>query len=90
MAINEAYATNITLTPNPVKRGGVVTVQHEFEANKVTVEVFSPVGAKVKETVFDLTKEKQIQLGGFTISGAYLIKMTTDDGDVFRTKLIVQ
>ena len=90
VAINEAYATNITLTPNPVKRGGVVTVQHEFEANKVTVEVFSPVGAKVKETVFDLTKEKQIQLGGFTISGAYLIKMTTDDGDVFRTKLIVQ
>lgn len=90
VAIDEAYATTITLTPNPVKKGGTVTVQQDFNADKVKVEVFSPIGAKVKEQYVDLKLTKQIQLTGFNVSGAYLIRITTDEGDVYRTKLIVQ
>ena len=88
--INDAYTTTVTLTPNPVKRGGTVTIQQEFVAERVKVEVFSPIGAKVKEQMFDMREVKQIRLDGFNISGTYLVRITTQDGDIYMAKLIVQ
>jgi hypothetical protein len=89
VAINEAYATTITLTPNPVKRGGVVTVEQEFAADRIKVETFSPIGAKVKEQIFDMQAAEDIRLSGFNVSGTYLIRITTDEGDIYMAKLIV-
>ena len=89
VAINEAYATTITLTPNPVKRGGVVVVEQEFAADRIKVEIFSPIGAKVKEQNFDMQATKDIRLSGFNVSGTYLIRITTDTGDIYMAKLIV-
>ena len=89
VAINEAYATTITLTPNPVKRGGVVVVEQEFAADRIKVEIFSPIGAKVKEQNFDMQATEDIRLSGFNVSGTYLIRITTDTGDIYMAKLIV-
>lgn len=89
VAINEAYATTITLTPNPVKRGGVVVVEQEFAADRIKVEIFSPIGAKVKEQNFDMQAIEDIRLSGFNVSGTYLIRITTDTGDIYMAKLIV-
>ena len=89
VAINEAYATTITLTPNPVKRGGVVVVEQEFAADRIKVEIFSPIGAEVKEQNFDMQAIEDIRLSGFNVSGTYLIRITTDTGDIYMAKLIV-
>ena len=89
-ALHNAYATTVTLTPNPVKRGGTVTVQQDFATDKVKVEVFSPIGAKVREQYFDMREVKDIQLSGFAVSGTYLVRITTEEGDVYMAKLIVQ
>ena len=89
VAINETYATTITLTPNPVKRGGVVVVEQEFAADRIKVEIFSPIGAKVKEQNFDMQATEDIRLSGFNVSGTYLIRITTDTGDIYMAKLIV-
>ena len=89
-AIYNPQYTTLTLTPNPVKKGGVVTVQQDFNANRVKVEVFSPIGAKVREQYFDMREVKDIQLSGFAVSGTYLVRITTEEGDVYMAKLIVQ
>ncbi|MBO7233538.1 MAG: choice-of-anchor J domain-containing protein [Paludibacteraceae bacterium] len=89
VAINEAYATTLTLSPNPVKKGGVVVVEQEFDADKIKVEIFSPIGAKVKEQVFDRQTAEDVRLSGFNVSGTYLIRITTDEGDIYMAKLIV-
>ena len=89
-ALHNAYATTVTLTPNPVKRGGTVTVQQDFATDKVKVEVFSPIGAKVQEQYFDMREVKDVQLTGFAVSGTYLVRITTEEGDVYMAKLIVQ
>ena len=89
-ALHNAYATTVTLTPNPVKRGGTVTVQQDFATDRVKVEVFSPIGAKVREQYFDMREVKDIQLSGFAVSGTYLVRITTEEGDVYMAKLIVQ
>ena len=88
--INDAYATTLTLTPNPVKRGGTVTIQQEFNAERVKVEIFSPIGVKVREQMFDMKEIKNIRLDGFNVSGTYLVRITTQDGDLYMAKLIVQ
>ena len=88
--ISDAYTTTLTLTPNPVKRGGTVTIQQEFNAEKVKVEIFSPIGVKVREQMFDMKEVKNIRLDGFNVSGTYLVRITTQEGDLYMAKLIVQ
>ena len=89
-ALYNPQTTTLTLTPNPVKKGGVVTVQQDFNANKVKVEVFSPIGMKMSEQSLDFANVEEIQLSGFNVSGTYLVRITTDEGDVYMAKLIVQ
>ena len=55
-----------------MKCGGVVVVEQEFAADRIIVEIFSPIGAKVKEQNFDMQATEAIRLSGFNVSGTYL------------------
>ena len=40
--------------------------------------------------MFDMKEVKNIRLDGFNVSGTYLVRITTQEGDLYMAKLIIQ
>ena len=76
--------------PNPVKVDGKLLVQANFTAEDkkgMVVEVFNSVGQLVhveRPIVYPITIE------GLNHRGVYLVRVTSGNGDIYQSKVVVE
>ena len=78
----------LSVYPNPVERGGMVTVQLPVAFESVQVEVFNAVGVLVWKEECSGTVEIQCQ--SKMVPGIYTIRTTDEDGNVYLGRFIVK
>lgn len=81
---------NILFTPNPIKAGDMLNITGDFTAEELAglkVEVISYNGSVVN--IVEPTTYP-IQVGGFRVSGVYVLRLITGKGDVIYGKVIVK
>ena len=79
---------HLSVYPNPVERGSMVTIQlpNDFESTKV--EVFNVLGALIWSGQYEGTIEMPFH--SEMAPGTYTIRATDDQGNVYYGKLIVE
>ena len=90
VAVDNIVANDLVLVPNPVKVDGKLFVQSNFtkqDRKGLVVEVFNSIGQLVyveKPTVYPITIE------GLNQRGVYLVRITSGNGNVYQSKVVVE
>jgi hypothetical protein len=90
VAVDNIMANDLVLVPNPVKVDGKLFVQYNFtkeDRNGLIVEVFNSVGQLVyveEPTVYPIIVD------GLSQRGVYLVRITSGNGGVYQSKIVVE
>jgi hypothetical protein len=90
VAVGNVSAMDLVLVPNPVKSGNTLYVNAEFtkeQTNGLVVEVFNAVGQRV---YIDEPYIYPIEITGLIQRGVYLVRITTGDGKMYQSKVVVE
>jgi hypothetical protein len=90
VAVGNVSAMDLVLVPNPVKSGNTLYVNAEFtkeQTNGLVVEVFNAVGQRV---YIDEPYIYPIEITGLIQRGVYLVRITTGDGKLYQSKVVVE
>ncbi len=90
ICIDEKHSYSVSPRPNPVDKLKPVTIVCDFpedDMDETVVEVFSMTADKVYMTT---TSSKEVVIPGMTVSGYYLVRLTTASGKVLTTKYMVK
>lgn len=89
-ALREINSQAITLSPNPIQRGGSVYVNYDFtpaQRNGLRVEVIDMTGKQVTAYKPDYYP---LQVSEFNVDGLYLVRITTGTGEHFHGRVLVK
>jgi chitodextrinase len=90
VAVGNVSAMDLVLVPNPVKSGNTLYVNAEFtkeQTSGLVVEVFNAVGQRV---YIDEPYIYPIEITGLIQRGVYLVRITTGDGKMYQSKVVVE
>ena len=90
IAMNNVNLTDLVLVPNPVKAEDVFLVQTDFiteEMAGLKVEVFDALGQRV--SVFEPTVYP-IAIDAMSVRGVYLVRITSGNGNIYQSKIVVK
>ena len=90
IAMNNVNLTELVLVPNPVKADNAFLVQTDFTTEEMLglmVEVFDAVGQRVyvsEPTVYP------IAIDALSVRGVYLVRITSGNGNIYQSKIVVK
>lgn len=87
VGIDEHGAGKISVNPNPVKRGELVKIELDFQIK--SINVYSSSGKLVKEISSIHENNFKLETGAFS-SGVYLIRIETEENQIFPTKIVIE
>ena len=84
--INE-FANRLTVFPNPVERGGVISLGANYDESEVRVEIINALGSVVYSKTASRMPES---IAAPQVSGVYTLRITAKGEDACYRKLIVR
>ena len=81
--------TNFSVFPNPTTDRLFINTNGSFES--ASVQLFNTIGQKVYDNNLSFNNNNQIELNNLDLqNGLYILKLKTNSGEVFESKIIIE